>query len=139
MLAGLAYASPHFTVAFFLGSLILNGYLSQEFHKLSHQKNPPKWVARAQKHDFILSRENHVNGHHRNPWDEHYCLVHGKLNKPLEQIRFWRHLERMIYDTTGATPRSWENKKVMDRAFATGPLLFRKRPVWTDTDSNTPG
>lgn len=67
--------SPEFRL--FLTLFINWWLLSQEFHKWSHMRNPPKFARFLQDKGIILSRKEH-GLHHSEPFDKHYCILTGK-------------------------------------------------------------
>eukprot|EP01041_Mallomonas_annulata_P003201 gene3201-6321_t len=81
-------------------TLFINWWvLSQEFHKYSHMKNPPLPIRLLQQSGIILSRKEH-GLHHTSPFEEHYCILTGVCNKFLDDSKFFRHLERIVYRIT---------------------------------------
>jgi hypothetical protein len=74
---------------------------------------PPAWVAFLQESRLILSRKNH-QVHHHNPFDRYYCITNGWLNPVLGSIGFWKRLELVINQFTGAVAReddfSWTSQ-----------------------------
>jgi ubiquitin-conjugating enzyme E2 variant len=77
---------------------------TNQFHKWSHEDQPPKFVATLQKWHLILPVDHHQI-HHTAPYESHYCITTGWLNGPLRAIGFFRFLERIITSVTGAVPR----------------------------------
>jgi hypothetical protein len=73
-----------------------------------------RWL--QQKH-VILSQQDHVGapgkpGHHHNPFEGGYCLVNGVCNKLLDRTHFFRKLEHLVYNVTGAEANCWEKPEV---------------------------
>lgn len=92
---------PHvFACTFFLFVAITN-----EIHKWSHQAKQLPAVRRAMDLGIILSPISHRR-HHKDPFDKSYCITTGWLNRPLDAINFWRHLESLITIVTGEIPRA---------------------------------
>lgn len=81
--------------------------LSQEFHKWSHMKEPPKLVMDLQDAGLILSRKEH-GAHHSSPFETNYCILTGMCNPALDNSGFWRRMEALVYRLTGAEPNSWK-------------------------------
>ena len=81
--------------------------LSQEFHKWSHMKEPPKLVAIAQDLGLVISRKEH-GAHHSSPFESNYCILIGICNQYLDDNKFWRKLEAIVYRLTGAEPNCWK-------------------------------
>jgi hypothetical protein len=46
--------------------------------------------------------------HHLPPISDHYCILSGVWNAPLDGSGVLRALERAIYAATGVAPRSWD-------------------------------
>ena len=94
-------------VAMFLSFLVVFVVLTNQIHKWAHQARRSKLVSWLQKHHEILSAKAHAI-HHSRPYTHAYCITTGWLNGPLEKIKFFRALERVITALTGAVPRSDE-------------------------------
>ena len=79
-----------------------------KYHQWSHmnQREVPAHGKFLQKIGMAVDPREH-GIHHRMPWNSDYCIVHGKLNKPLNAIKFWPRYEKAIYAITGAKPESW--------------------------------
>ena len=61
-------------------TLFINWWmLSQEIHKYSHMKKPPRFVKALQDWGFIVSRKEH-GLHHSSPYEGHYCILTGQWN-----------------------------------------------------------
>jgi plasmanylethanolamine desaturase len=91
-------------VSTFTGSLILWVLFTNQFHKWSHQDRPPRGVAFLQKLNLILPPEHHAV-HHLAPYATYYCITVGWLNEPLQRLRFFAVLERIVSAATGLVPR----------------------------------
>lgn len=85
-----------FTVTFVL--------LTNQAHKWAHEDNPPALVALLQKLNLLLPPAHH-DVHHTAPYNKYYCITVGWLNRPLQLLRFFQTLERMVTATTGIIPR----------------------------------
>ena len=91
----------HYISQLFL-SLFANWWLvSQELHKYSHMKKVPSAVKFLQDKRIILSRKEH-GLHHRDPFEGHYCILTGQCNEFLDNSNFFRYLEMVVYNLTGA-------------------------------------
>ncbi len=65
---------------------------ANQCHKWAHMESErvPALVRRAQRWRLILRPEEH-RGHHRHPFDTHYCTASGWLNPVLDVVlRTWR-------------------------------------------------
>ena len=95
-----------FTRIFF--TLFINWWmLSQEFHKMAHMKvAPPSWKFLQDK-GIILSKKEH-GLHHTSPFEGHYCILTGICNRVLDNTKFFRHMERIVYKLTGNIPNTWK-------------------------------
>jgi len=95
----------------FLLSLCVFVSLTNEFHKISHdyRGHYGKWVKPLQSAWLILPQSHH-RIHHIRPHSTYYCITTGWLDRPLEAIDFWRRLERLITQLTGAVPRADDHK-----------------------------
>lgn len=88
---------------------------TNQIHKWSHTYTGlPRWVVWLQKWHVILPRQQH-RIHHVAPHETYFCITTGWCNYPLEVLRFWSGLERVIKLLTGIKPRTddlmWANKK----------------------------
>ncbi len=95
---------PAVACAWFASGALLLGVANQ-IHQWSHQARPMRAVRLLQCAHLILPREAH-RVHHRAPHDQHYCIVTGWCNAPLDRIGFWRALEAAVTCCTGAQPRA---------------------------------
>ncbi|MSQ03396.1 MAG: carotenoid synthesis regulator CarF [Myxococcales bacterium] len=91
------------TVAFLL-ALCLGVFATNQFHKWAHLADPPRAVRWLQAAHLALGPGHHAM-HHAAPYDRHYCITTGWLNRPLDQLGFFRRLERGITALTGSHPR----------------------------------
>ena len=80
------------------------GMMTNQIHQWAHMPVPPRVVRLLQDARLILGRAEHAT-HHDRPYDAHYCITTGWCNRPLEAIRFFRGMERMVTSVTGAHPR----------------------------------
>ncbi len=88
----------------FLLALCLGVFATNQFHKWAHLSDPPRAVRWLQAAHLALGAEHHAL-HHAAPYDRHYCITTGWLNRPLDRIGFFRALERGISWLSGASPR----------------------------------
>jgi hypothetical protein len=84
--------------------------LSVQFHSWAHEKPSrlPPVVKALQAAGVLVSRSQHA-GHHRPPHNTNYCTVNGMWNRVLDRYMLFEELEKLIYLSTGVTPRSWAN------------------------------
>ena len=78
---------------------------ANQMHKWTHQ-NPrenPWWVTRLQR-AYVLQTPRHHGRHHQGEKNSHYCVVTNFLNPLLEEVSFWRRLERLVERLTGRRP-----------------------------------
>jgi ubiquitin-conjugating enzyme E2 variant len=85
-------------------ALCFGVFLTNQFHKWSHQDAPSPVVAWLQRHHLVLPPDHH-EVHHTAPYARHYCITTGWLNPVLEAVGFFRGMERLVIRVTGATPR----------------------------------
>lgn len=90
-------------------SLAMAVALTNQFHKLSHERHLSPFVRFLMDYKLILTSRDH-RVHHSGEFDAYYCITTGWLNRPLDAIHFWRFAERTVTALTGAIPR--ENDKV---------------------------
>lgn len=86
-------------------SFVAYGASANQLHLWAHEPRPPRVVRLAQRLGLILSPERHAR-HHRTPNTAAYCISTGWLNPVLDRIGFWRGLERLVSQLTGATARA---------------------------------
>lgn len=84
----------HFIVV--LGaSLTLSLFATNQFHSWAHSPSPPRVIRHLHTWGLILTPRRHAR-HHRDNHDRAYCVTSGWLNPPLERIRFFERLERIV-------------------------------------------
>lgn len=59
------------------------------------------WLQRA----HLLQSPRHHGSHHAGSKNSHYCVVTNFLNPVLEEVNFWRRLERLVQRLTGRAPK----------------------------------
>lgn len=74
--------------------------ISQELHKFSHMRSTPKGIKVFQDMGIILSKKEH-GLHHTAPFEGHYCILTGVCNKFLDDSKFFRHMENVVFKFTG--------------------------------------
>jgi plasmanylethanolamine desaturase len=78
---------------------------ANQFHKWTH-RNPrenPWWVTQLQRM-YLLQTPRHHGRHHSGEKNSHYCVVTNFLNPVLEEVSFWRRLERLVDRLRGRAP-----------------------------------
>ena len=95
--------------SWFFATFCIFEILSQEFHKWSHQlpRETPSWVNWLQKTGLTVGRKPHAL-HHFAPFEGNYCIISGICNKPLDDLGFFRRIERFIYERNGVEPNAWK-------------------------------
>ncbi|KAF5728396.1 hypothetical protein HS088_TW21G00543 [Tripterygium wilfordii] len=81
---------------------------SQQFHSWAHgtkSKLPPLVVA-LQDLGVLVSRSEHAM-HHRQPYNNNYCIVSGVWNEFLDEKKVFEVLEMVLFFKLGVRPRSW--------------------------------
>ncbi|XP_068338734.1 fatty acid desaturase 4, chloroplastic-like [Pyrus communis] len=81
---------------------------SQQFHAWAHgtkSRLPPVVVA-LQDLGVLVSRPQHA-AHHRQPYNNNYCIVSGVWNELLDQQKVFEALEMVLFFKLGLRPRSW--------------------------------
>jgi len=53
----------------------------------------------------LLQTTRHHGRHHQGSRDSHYCVLTNFLNPLLEEVQFWRRIERLVERATSATCR----------------------------------
>ncbi len=81
------------------------GMFTNQFHQWAHQRSPAPIIRWLQRRGVVLSRAQH-RLHHRQPHQQAYCITTGWCNTPLERIRFFPRLERLVTRLTGRQPRA---------------------------------
>lgn len=82
----------------------------------------------------LLQTARHHGRHHQGCRDSHYCVLTNFLNPLLEEVQFWRRLERAVARITGATCRDEEGELARlgllpARAAAARPSFAIRQPV----------
>jgi len=79
---------------------------ANQIHKWSHQnaQENGRIVTFLQKIKLLQTQRHHAQ-HHRGMKDTHYCSITNVLNPVLDELGFWRGLERVIEKTTGMQRR----------------------------------
>lgn len=85
--------SSNYTTIFFQALLLfiaLSAFVTNECHKWAHTNAAltPAYIRWAQNHLLVLPPEHHAL-HHAKPFNSHFCMTNGWLNKPLNAcLRF---------------------------------------------------
>ncbi|MEN9800328.1 MAG: hypothetical protein RL653_4025 [Pseudomonadota bacterium] len=87
-----------------VASLVVWIFLTNQFHKWSHVDEPPALVDLLQRAHLILPRGHHDH-HHRAPYNRTYCITAGWMNYPLDAVRFFPLMEKLVTAVTGMLPR----------------------------------
>ncbi len=74
------------------------------FHRWAHMRKPPLVACWLQRMGILISFRHHAQ-HHGAPHLRCYCIAIGWLNPLLDNTRFWRALEWLVWKVTGALPR----------------------------------
>ncbi len=77
-----------------LTGLSIGSFGTNLFHKWAHMGRPPTIVRWLQRGGLILESARHQR-HHRDH-GKAFCVTSGWLNPPLDAIRFFPHLERIV-------------------------------------------
>jgi hypothetical protein len=101
---GFPIATDTFLVGWGLECFIVASMFTNQLHKWAHMPRAPRLARWLQGCRLILTPQAH-RGHHTRPFAHSYCITTGWLNPLLNTIGFWRHLERVLHDRTGALPR----------------------------------
>ncbi|CAL5390504.1 unnamed protein product [Camellia sinensis] len=81
---------------------------SQQFHAWAHSTKsrlPPPVLA-LQDAGVLVSRSQHA-AHHRQPYNNNYCIVSGVWNEFLDEHKVFEALEMVVFFKLGVRPRSW--------------------------------
>ncbi|XP_035845956.1 fatty acid desaturase 4, chloroplastic-like [Helianthus annuus] len=81
---------------------------SQQFHAWAHgtKSKLPAVVVALQDAGVLVSRSQHA-AHHKQPYNNNYCIVSGVWNRFLDDHKVFEALEMVIYFKLGLRPRSW--------------------------------
>jgi plasmanylethanolamine desaturase len=100
MILALAQTLGHLSWAVVL--FVVLSINANQLHKWAH-RNPREnprvvtWLQRL----HLLQSPGHHGQHHRGERNSHYCVVTNFLNPLLEEVKFWRRLERVVSRLTG--------------------------------------
>ncbi len=100
-----AFAMGHLNVAVLL--FVVLSINANQMHKWAH-RNPrenPRVVTWLQRLHLLQSPRHHGK-HHGGKKDSHYCVVTIFLNPLLEEVNFWRRLEKLVVFVTGRGPKA---------------------------------
>lgn len=79
----------------FFALFFVSIFLTNQIHKWSHMDSPPLLVRALQRAHIILPIEHHAV-HHAAPHDKYYCITCGWLNWPLQKLRFFQGVKRLL-------------------------------------------
>ncbi|XP_062015394.1 fatty acid desaturase 4, chloroplastic [Rosa rugosa] len=81
---------------------------SQQFHAWAHgtKSRLPPLVLALQDSGLLISRSQH-SAHHRQPYNNNYCIVSGVWNEFLDKQKVFEALEMILFFKQGLRPRSW--------------------------------
>ena len=81
---------------------------SQQFHAWAHgtKSRLPPIVVALQDLGVLVSRSQHA-AHHRQPYNNNYCIVSGVWNEFLDKQMVFEALEMILFFKLGVRPRSW--------------------------------
>lgn len=81
---------------------------SQQFHAWAHgtKSRLPPVVVTLQDLGILVSRSQHA-AHHRQPYNNNYCIVSGVWNEFLDKQMVFEALEMILFFKLGIRPRSW--------------------------------
>jgi len=86
--------APVFAVAF-TAFFAFWTVMTNQFHKWSHQLDPPPLARLLQRCHIVLSRDHHA-GHHHPPFDTRYCITSGAMNGWIDRSGVLRSAESWI-------------------------------------------
>jgi len=69
-------------------------FWTNQLHKWAHTPAPPAAVVRLQRLRVVLPPVAH--GRHHRPGGRAYCVLTGWMNAPLDRVRFFARLERLM-------------------------------------------
>ena len=75
----------HPFIGVFVVAMVAAVAMTNQIHKWAHMPEVPAVVRAAQRSGLILSVRHH-SGHHRAPFDRHYCITFGRLDVILDRL-----------------------------------------------------
>lgn len=110
LVAGTALGAPAPVMSGLIG-LVAGTTHYGNFHNWAHMrdKDVPAVGKFLQKTGIAIGKRTHGK-HHGMPWNSDYCIVSGKMNKPLNAIEFWPKYEKLVHKLTGKEAESWAQK-----------------------------
>jgi plasmanylethanolamine desaturase len=105
---------PLTTAASVFGAVLLTsfsavGLMTNQIHQWAHMQKAPLPIYWLQQLGIILSFDAHEK-HHSPPYVQNYCIATGWCNRPLQALKFFSRLERIITLCTGLQPRHDERE-----------------------------
>ncbi len=98
---------------FLSGSIFftLGIFMTNQFHKWSHEPDPPGYIRTLQKWHLILPSDHH-DVHHTAPFDTYYCITVGWMNPILQRLQILEGIERMLKSVFGIRTARDQNEAV---------------------------
>lgn len=117
--------APSGAATAFYGTFLACIVLSQEAHRQAHMTRSAEWVRRLQRWGLIVPPKMHA-AHHRGAYDGNYCILSGVWNRPLDESRFFRRWEALIWKATGVEPICWRlDEQLREEALGLMPAWLR--------------
>jgi ubiquitin-conjugating enzyme E2 variant len=80
---------------------------ANQIHKWAHSSHAERGVViRALQHVYLLQTPRHHARHHSGEKNTHYCVITNFLNPILEEVEFWKRLERINHALFGLERRT---------------------------------
>ncbi len=70
-------------------------FMTNQFHKWSHEPDPPSYARTLQKMNLILPSDHH-DVHHTAPFDTYYCITCGWMNPILQRTQLFERIEKVL-------------------------------------------
>ncbi|MEQ1665027.1 MAG: fatty acid desaturase CarF family protein [Bdellovibrionales bacterium] len=111
------------TIGFFADSLLVFILMfssisfvaaTNQIHKFAHLNQSPKIIHLLSSVRLLLSKEQHMIHHTKDNTDT-YCITSGLWNYPLDQLNFFRFLEKIITKVSRTEPRAYQKFITIDK------------------------